>query len=698
MSNAVASNAETPALRAARLELFLKRTSVNSAATVFNAALFFVLLFGTAPSVPLAAWTALQVVTAGWFFARWYKRRGVRPRGTLRSQRLVEITSGVSGLSWGASVLLLEQAGDLQRFIVFLTIAAMSAGASASLVSLPVAAKAYVTGALLPTAIYFASHGQRDYWVLAGLAASFLLFLMRANAIWHESFLEELRIAERNAEVVAGFRSELSEWLDLSRTTQAFALLDAEGRLLLFNAAFERAIAPAQAARGSAYAELLRTATRPLSVNGDKLEREAWRELRLGLADAGGVLVEQYGEDHWQHVVASHTSSGRQALVIVDISELKAAEEAIRARDIALERSQRVETVGTLAGAVAHDFNNMMTAIRGFAELLQLEVNSDDGRESIAEIRRCVERGSQLTRQLLAYGRRQVLRPRELSLNELVLRMRPLIERVLPANVEVTTELDPDLGLTHADASQLEHVLLNLTINARDAMPSGGALVIRTQNVGHEVELLVKDTGVGMDQNTIEHAFEPFFTTKAEHQGSGLGLSVSHGVIRQSGGTIGIESQPGDGATFRIRLPRMTSTSPARGPARASLPPGSDLRVLVVDDDDAVRRVVAHSLTHLGYAVVEAEGPERALQIWQTEARTLAAVVTDVVMPVMDGVSMVAAMARMGNAPRVLFMTGYDAGVLAAAPHLDFIQKPFDQVQLGLALERVLDKPPIVTD
>jgi signal transduction histidine kinase/CheY-like chemotaxis protein len=696
MSQVEALNVDTPALRAARLELFLKRTAINSLGTIVNAGLFFVLLYGTAPFWPLLSWALLQVVAAAWFFVRWYRRRGRRARGTVRSQALVEMTSAVSGVSWGASVFLLRGASDLQRFIVFLSVAAMCAGAAATLVSLPRAAKGYVIGALLPTAVFFASHGDRAHWVLAGLAVSFLFFLIRANALGHESFLEELRIAERNDQVVQGFRSELSEWLDLSQTTQAFALIDRAGSLLLFNQAFERALAPAKASRGRSYAELLLEAEPPSSVNGEKVEPSAWRAWRQQLADSGGALIEQYGTTRCQQVIATHTSSGRQALLIIDITELKVAEEAIRARDLALERTQRVETVGTLAGAVAHDFNNMMTAIRGFAELLLLEVHSESARESITEIQNCVERGSQLTRQLLAYGRRQVLRPRELSLNDLVSRMRLLIERVLPSTVEVCIDLDPDLGLVHADVSQMEHVLLNLAINARDAMVQGGTLTIRTRNLSvSELELVVQDSGVGMDQNTIEHAFEPFFTTKSEHQGSGLGLAVTHGVVRQSGGTITIESSPGQGALFRIRLPRVAPATSTQGPGRGTMPSGSVLRVLVVDDDDAVRRVVAHSLVHLGYAVVEAEGPERALRLWQDQARTLAAVVTDVVMPTMDGVTMVQAMARTGIAPRVLFMTGYDAGVLAGAPHVEFIQKPFEQTQLGSALERVLLSPPV---
>jgi signal transduction histidine kinase/CheY-like chemotaxis protein len=691
--------AQASELRATLLDAFFRRTPINSAGTLANTLLFVVLLYGTAPTGLLSTWALFQAGAAIWFYARWRRQPGRKARGTKRGQRLVEVSSTLLGMAWGASVFLLHDADQLQRFVVFLAIAAMAAGAAASLVPLPKAARGYVLGALLPTACYFAAQGDRSYWVLGALALSFIFFLLRATNHGYESFLAELRLRQQNEQLIAGFRGELSEWLELSQTTHAFALIDDRERLLLFNQAFEQLFGARPVLRGSSYRQLLDSAPLPLNVNGQPLTREDWIRRRLDLvpeltaerSDAlnSGELLEEHDGQRWYQVAGVRTSSGRVALSITDVSLLKQAELAIRARDRALESAQRIETVGTLAGAVAHDFNNMLTAIRGFAELLEPEVTTPTARDSIDQIKDCVARGSSLTRQLLAYGRRQVLRPEPLALNALIEHLRALVEKVLPSGVKLELDLAPELGVISADATQLEHVLLNLVINAGQAMPEGGTLTLGTRNRSQaEIELWVQDTGVGMDEHTREHAFEPFFTTRGESDGSGLGLAVTHGIIQQSGGNISLESRLGEGTLFRIGLPRVNATPSLRPRPTTSRPPPAQ-SLLVVDDDDAVRWVVAQTLKQLGYGVVQASNAEDALEFWKSRAPEVAGVVTDVRMPGMDGVSMVEAMKQLGPEPRVLFMTGYDSGALQSAQGLVSIQKPFDRHQLAVALSKV---------
>src|SRR5690606_8000258 len=272
-------------------------------------------------------------------------------------------------------------------------------------------------------------------------------------------------------------------------------------------------------------------------------------------------LVEEYEQRTWKRVTTARGASSRRVVLIVDVTSLKLAQLALQERDATLARTQRLETVGTLAGGVAHDFNNMLTAIQGFAELLKMEVNSHSGREAIAEIQQCVARGTALTRQLLAYGRCQTLNPRPIDLAELLDGLQRLIQQLLPATVRFSTRVDALDGMVEADPGQLEQVVLNLVINARDAMPNGGSLTIDISQRGSDAVICVSDTGTGMDRETQEKAFEPFFTTKQLHLGSGLGLAVSHGIIRQSGGDIEVESELGTGTLFRIRLPLIQGTA-----------------------------------------------------------------------------------------------------------------------------------------
>jgi signal transduction histidine kinase len=360
-----------------------------------------------------------------------------------------------------------------------------------------------------------------------------------------------------------------------------------------------------------------------------------------------------------------------------------AAELSLEETSEQLRQSQKMDAVGSLAGGVAHDFNNLLTAINGYAALLRDEPGSARMHEFAAAIGEAGEQGAALTQQLLAFSRRQVLRPDVISLNDVVLGMSSLLERLIGEGITIELELDSDLQPTEADRSKLDQVLLNLVVNARDAMSGSGTVTIGTRNDGDIVVLEVSDTGVGMEPTTAERIFEPFFTTKDTGKGTGLGLSTVYGIITQTGGTIHVRSAPGDGATFTVRLPA-TLRELQLVPDDLERAPGGHERVLIVDDEQAICDVLAASLRAEGYDVTTATSA--------AEARTLEgpwdALLTDVVMPGTDGVTLADEL----NAPHTLFMSGYDAdGLTAQEAH--FLQKPFKLAELTRAMRQLLDEP-----
>ncbi len=390
------------------------------------------------------------------------------------------------------------------------------------------------------------------------------------------------------------------------------------------------------------------------------------------------------------------------------------------ARDVTLRRrleddlrqSQKMEAVGTLAGGVAHDFNNLLTAINGFAATAIANL-SDEARvhECLMQIQRSGDQAAALTRQLLAFGRRQVLRPVDLDLNSVVAGVEKILVRLLGERIRVVMTLPDGLRLVHADAAQLQQVILNLAINARDAMlPRGGTLEVRTANVfvrpsdpdppgglppGDYVVLSVSDTGEGMDASVASQIFEPFFTTKELGKGTGLGLSTVYGIVKQSGGHIDVKSAPGSGSTFSVFLPAVET------PARVAAPSSADTvsaavtaRVLLVEDDDAVRQFAEEVLREAGHEVFAAADGNEALALASRDAAQIDVLVTDVVMPGLNGIELADRLELSMPRLRVLFMSGYpaDADVTAAGDgRRQFIGKPFKPADLRRSVRALLD-------
>jgi PAS domain S-box-containing protein len=402
-------------------------------------------------------------------------------------------------------------------------------------------------------------------------------------------------------------------------------------------------------------------------------------EYRMIRADGGIVWI----LDHMAVVRNAAGEPVAQQGFVVDISERKALEEQ-------LGQAQRLEALGLLAGGIAHDFNNLLTAITGYTGLA-LEHGGRENelvRRDLAEVTTAAGRAADLTRQLLAFGRRQVLERTVVDLNAVVIEAQSLLDRVIGEQITVVTELDPNLVRVQADTGQLGQVLVNLAVNARDAMPDGGTLTIATSNENGSAVVTVTDTGHGMDEQTRVRVFEPFFSTKPVGEGTGLGLAMVHGIVQQSGGQISVESSPGSGATIRIVLPGTQDAPPVIVAPVQSSPRGSET-ILLVEDEDIVRRLIAVMLEGQGYHVLAAAGPLEALEV--TEPFDL--LLTDVVMPSMSGPELAERMVERKLGVGVLFTSGYSGAAVADRSSLtaDLLEKPFTIEQLSSKVRQALD-------
>jgi two-component system cell cycle sensor histidine kinase/response regulator CckA len=390
----------------------------------------------------------------------------------------------------------------------------------------------------------------------------------------------------------------------------------------------------------------------------------------------------------------------------LDTTERKYLEDQLR-------QSQKLESVGKLAGGIAHDFNNLLTAILGQSALIMRQLEEDDPlRLKVEEIKKAGERAAGLTHQLLAFSRKQILQPKVIALNEVVGEADKLLRRLIGENIELLTMCEPRLGRVKADPTQISQIIINLAVNARDAMPEGGKLILETKNVyldeayarqhvsvlpGRYVMLAVSDTGHGMDAGTQKQIFEPFFTTKEVGKGTGLGLSTVYGIVKQSGGNIWVYSEVGRGTTFKIYLPMIEEDALLESTADAAPVPRGTETVLVVEDNDAVLGLTCDILEGEGYKVLTAMHGGEALQICQQHVGKIDLIITDVVMPGMGGRQLSERLSHRCAEVKVLYMSGYTDtaivhhGVLDAGT--DFIQKPFTPDALARKVREMLDSP-----
>ena len=455
-------------------------------------------------------------------------------------------------------------------------------------------------------------------------------------------------------------------------------------------------------------------------------DRDDMVELRLQrLDDRPAQLDRQPAPPTWRHFEAqaadlrSHPQVAGFVVVARDISQRLEAEAAARASEEALRQSQKMEALGRLAGGLAHDFNNLLTAIRGYCGLLESGLaGDDDGAQAgyVQEIAAASERAAELTNKLLTLSRRQLVSRKVVAINDQIANMEGLLRRLIGEDVELVTDLTADAGHVRADPHQLDQALLNLTVNARDAMPQGGRLVLRTERVdlaeldidrrpdlqpGSHVLLSVSDTGMGMDHETLEHVFEPFFTTKESGKGTGLGLATVYASIHQEGGHVEVDSAPGRGAVFRIYLPRVEQQVDAvnewPGPTARTSPGGSET-ILLAEDEEIVRRLVQRQLETLGYQVLSAVSGEDALRVVEGRAdyEGIDLLLSDVVMPGMSGPELARRLVDQRAGLPVLFMSGYTDAFLGrhgfSEGEHEVLQKPFDKAQLAARIRDLLDR------
>jgi PAS domain S-box-containing protein len=425
----------------------------------------------------------------------------------------------------------------------------------------------------------------------------------------------------------------------------------------------------------------------------------------ITLASSDGTRRQlDYRSAHIRNQVGQTTGA---VLVFSDITDRKHLEDQLR-------QAQKMEAVGCLAGGVAHDFNNLLTAIMGYSQLLMMRVPADDpSRQDLQEISKAGERAATLTRQLLAFSRKQVMEPKILDLNAVVGDTSKMLSRLIGEDIHLRAIFDPRLNTVEADPGQIEQVLMNLVVNARDAMPHGGRITIETSNVeldeaytsqhvgvrpGQYVMIAVSDTGCGMDAETQARIFEPFFTTKEVGKGTGLGLSTVYGIVKQSGGHIWIYSETGRGTTFKVYLPpAKTGTETWKPAAQPSLLPGGTETVLLAEDEVQVRDFAARVLRELGYTVIEARNGREAITAASEAGQKIDILLTDVIMPEMGGKSLSDWIRGRIPGVKVLFISGYTEGAISNLgelnPGVAFLQKPFTPGELARKVRELLNAP-----
>jgi two-component system cell cycle sensor histidine kinase/response regulator CckA len=519
----------------------------------------------------------------------------------------------------------------------------------------------------------------------------------------------KLEVGSRTADLSA---SEQRYRMLLENAKDAIAVLTPEGIVREMNQRWADIV-------GVPREELIGRHLRDFEKKGSELENSEAYDRMLVSDDAVSAPVKIATLDGSSLVMEFSQSvievAGESLVLAIgrDVTEHRRLEEQLR-------QSQKLEVIGQLAGGVAHDFNNILTAILGFCELLLMDLGPDHaGRTDVFEIKSAGERAAALTRQLLAFSRKQILQANVLDINGVIKGMEPMLRRLLAANIDLVMSLPVEIGAIKIDPTQLEQIVVNLLVNAADAMPRGGKLTIETANVrldehyrgrhlpvtpGDYVMLAVSDTGVGMDGATSQRVFEPFFTTKEPGKGTGLGLATVYGIVKQSGGDIWVYSEPEHGSAFKIYLPQVTALVSARVKPFAvpeEVRRGSEV-VLLVEDDEAVRRLARLILERAGYRVIEAGNPKQALLAAEHSGGRIDLLLSDLIMPESDGPPLFDRLRQMHPGARVLYISGYaDDAVVRHGVIVEgtpFLQKPFTPLALSGKIREVLDAPFVMPD
>lgn len=529
----------------------------------------------------------------------------------------------------------------------------------------------------------------------------------------HRFSAEEINLAWSVADQVAGVlaRTRLIQAQQLlsvaiEQAGENVVITDPNGIITYVNPAFEKTTGYEEVEVIGQSPKLLKS-----GLQDDNFYHHMWETINSGQVWRGRFVNRKKDDTLYteEATIVPVFNSDRQIVNYVavkrDITAELRLEEQIR-------QTQKMDAVGRLAGGVAHDFNNLLVIINGYCDLLLAQIDENNPmHHDITQIKAAGERAAGLTRQLLVFSRKQVVQPETLNLNDIVTDLNKMLRRLIREDISIVTNLSPDLGRIKADRGQLTQVILNLTVNARDAMPNGGVLTLETSNVnldfayvsqfldvetGPYILFKVSDTGIGMDQKTLKQIFEPFFTTKPQGEGTGLGLAIVHSIIKQSGGHIEVDSTPNQGATFKIYLPRLQSANAPHSPqtSQTQLPTGSET-ILVVEDDARVRELVCLILKRAGYTILEATSGSQAVQLSAEHKGSIQLLLSDMVMPEMSGTDLAVRLKLDQPQLKVLIMTGYPEKFIQQANQLDvdadFIQKPFTPILLTSKVRAMLD-------
>ncbi len=547
-----------------------------------------------------------------------------------------------------------------------------------------------------------------------GSEGSHLAFETRVNPITTDGEVVGLTLTSSNVTERVQTDTQLRRLASLVENSGDFiGIADLEGKMLFVNRAGLEMVglASSDAIEGTTLEDFV------LDADREKLRTEVLPHLHDVGAWRGDYRFRHFGdgpaipvEVHSFLVLDDRTGEPLSiATINRDVSERQEADAALALSERQLRQAQKMEAVGMLAGGVAHDFNNLLTVISGYTDLvIHTENLSSKGSERLEGVATASERATSLTRQLLAFSRRQVLQPRVLDLNVLLRDMERMLSRMIGEDIRLETSFAEDCGNLKADPSQIEQVVMNLAINARDAMPGGGVLRLETANgefglggsrtdgppKGDFVILSVSDNGLGMNREVLGHIFEPFFTTKELGRGTGLGLSTVYGIVKQSGGYIYAHSEPGSGTTFDVYLPRVPEPVTVIEPVAPSVSGGSE-RILVVEDDEGVRALTCEVLEERGYDVVSASDGEHAIEIVKRKQLEAELLITDVVMPRMNGRELAGRLRDRRPELKVLYMSGYSARVMShrglVQDEAQLLQKPFTPRSLADKVREVLD-------
>jgi PAS domain S-box-containing protein len=598
---------------------------------------------------------------------------------------------------WGAfsAWTVVIYAGTWPAMFVLLTTASFAAGVSSSLA--PNKGLAFRGLVLLigPTLIPLFLQMDRQHVALGAGTIFYLVFLLAQAREHSDAFWTSLVAAERerirsSADRRRAEAERASLVAAIEQSAEQILITGINGEIQYCNPAFERV---------TGYSRNETLGKNPNILKSGKHDEAYYKDLWTIISSGGiwtgrftnrkkdGTLYEAEG------TISPIHDAGRR--ISGYVAALHDVTERLR-MEADLQQAQKMEGLGRLAGGVAHDFNNLLTVISGYSAMLETMLPVQDKTHTyVVEIKKAADRATGLTRQLLTFSRKQLIRPRPLDLNTLIDEMHHILERLVGEDVEVVFEPAPDLGMVEADHDQVSQILLNLTANARDAMPEGGKLILRTANVEpDEVLLQVTDTGAGMDESVRAHIFEPFFTTKEKGRGTGLGLSTVYGIVQQSRGRILVDTVPGEGSTFSIYMPRTEAPAQQPEPPAAATTIRGTETVLVVEDHEEVRQMIIVSLEGCGYKILQAPNGRAALEIAGEYQKEIDLLVTDVIMPGMTGKELADGLSLLRPHMKVLFISGYSGEVIAHRGVLEegvaYLQKPFTPSVLAAKVREVL--------